>query len=120
MSRPSVGGQVKQRKYVHGGRRRSKPTSKPTSKQTREQTNQASFGGKTHDKVVLGVIGLAPGGHDVWVVGGNHNHLVDALGLEGVNVLDEAGQVAGLACGREGAGDSHDDDLFVLELCCLR
>lgn len=88
------------------------------SKQVGKQTNMARQAGvETHDEVVLGVVGLAPGGHDVRVVGGNHDNLVNALGLEGVNVLDEAGQVAGLAGGREGAGHGHDDDLFVLDLC---
>lgn len=72
---------------------------------------------KTHDEVVLGVVGLAPGGHDKGVVGGNHDDLLNALCLEGIDVLDEAGQVVGLACGCEGAGDGDDDNLLVFEFC---
>lgn len=70
---------------------------------------------KTHDEVVLGVVGLAPGRHDEGIVGGNHNNLLDTLGLEGLNVLDEAGQVVGLACGCESARDGDKDNLLVLE-----
>jgi hypothetical protein len=71
---------------------------------------------KTHDKVVLGVVGLAPGRHDEGVVGSNHNHLLNTLGLEGLDVLDEAGQVVSLACGCESARNSDENDLLVLEV----
>lgn len=71
---------------------------------------------KTHDKVVGNLVGLAPGGHDPGVVVGDDDDLVDALGLEGVLVLDEGGDVVGGAGGGEGAGDGDEDDLFVLEV----
>lgn len=72
-------------------------------------------GEKTHDEVVLGVVGFAPGRHDEGVIGGNHNNLLNTLGLEGLDVLDKAGQVVGLACGCESARDGDEDDLLVLE-----
>lgn len=44
-------------------------------------------GGGTHDEVISDAVGLAPGGHDIGVVGGNDDDLVDALGLEFVDVV---------------------------------
>lgn len=73
--------------------------------------------GIAYDELVVDVVGLAPGGHDPGVVAGNDDDLVDALGLELGNLVDEAGDVVGGAGGGEGAGDGDEDDLFVLELC---
>lgn len=75
---------------------------------------------RTHDEVVGDVVGLAPAGHDVGVVVGEEDDLVNALGLELVLLRDVAGKVGGGAGGSEGAGEGDDDDLLVLELCAGR
>lgn len=71
----------------------------------------------THNEVILDLVRLAPGAHHEGVVVGDHDDLVDALGLEGVLLLDEGGDVLLGAGGREGAGDGNEDDLLLLELC---
>lgn len=71
----------------------------------------------TYNVLVVDAVGLAPGRHDKGVVAGNHDNLVDALGLELVNLAREAGDVVDLAGRGEGAGDGDENDLFVLELC---
>ena len=74
-------------------------------------------GWQAYDVVALDAKGLAPGAHDKSVVGGDDEDLVDAFGLELVDVLDEGRDVP-LSAGRgEGSGNGDDDDLLVLELC---
>jgi hypothetical protein len=51
------------------------------------------------------------------VVVGDHDDLVDSLGLEGILLLDEGGNVLLGAGGGEGAGDGNQDDLLLLEFC---
>lgn len=70
-----------------------------------------------YDKVIGHGIGLAPGRHDVGVVEGNDDDVVDALCPEPGLVVEVRRQVRGLAGRREGAGDGDEDDLFGLELC---
>lgn len=83
--------------------------------------HEDNWGGrKTHDEVVGDVVGLAPAGHDVGVVVGEEDDLVDALGLELVALSDVAGKVGGGAGRSEGAGEGDDDDLLVLELCARK
>ena len=62
-------------------------------------------------------MGLAPGRHDVGVIVGDDDDVVDALGLECGLVLDVSRQVRGLADGREGTGEGDENDLFVTKLC---
>jgi hypothetical protein len=59
----------------------------------------------TYNEVILDVVGLAPGGHDEGVVVGEEDDLVDALGLELVDVGQVRGQVGDVAGRGEGAGD---------------
>lgn len=70
----------------------------------------------TYDEVVLDTVGLAPGGHDVGVVVGNDDDLVDTLGLELGSLGDVAGDVRASAGRGEGTGNRDEDDLLVLEL----
>jgi hypothetical protein len=52
-----------------------------------------------------------------WVVVRYHDNLVNALGLEGILLLEEGRDVL-LGAGRgKGAGDGDQDDLLVLEFC---
>lgn len=71
----------------------------------------------THDEVVLDLVRLAPCTHDKGIVVRDHHYLVDSLGLEGILLLDEGGNVLLGAGGGEGAGDGNEDDLLLLELC---
>lgn len=70
----------------------------------------------THNEVILDLVRLAPRRHHEWVVVGNHYDLVDSLGLEGVLLLDEGGDVLLGARGGESTGDGYEDDLLLLEL----
>lgn len=70
----------------------------------------------TYNEVILDLVRLAPGAHHKGVIVGNHDDLVDSLGLEGVLLLDEGGDVLLGACWGESAGDGNEDDLLLLEL----
>lgn len=74
------------------------------------------LGKRTHNLVVGDTIGLGPAGHDKGVVEGNNDDLVNALGLDGVDVLGVGGDVGAGAGGGEGTGDRDEDDLLGLEL----
>jgi hypothetical protein len=74
-------------------------------------------GENTYDKIILDSIGLAPGRHDKGVIARNHNHLVDALGLELVYLAGKGRNVVCLAGRGEGTGDGDEDDFFVFEFC---
>lgn len=76
-----------------------------------------SKGETTYNEVIGDPVGLAPGGHDIGVVVGDDDDMVDALGLEGGLLIDEGGDVPLGARGGESTGDGDDDDLLVLELC---
>lgn len=69
----------------------------------------------THDGLVLDTVGFAPAGHDIGIVVGEADDLVNTLGLE----LIQLGNVAGNVVGRAGRGEStrqgEEDDLLVLE-----
>lgn len=69
----------------------------------------------THNEVILDLVRLAPSTHDKGVVVGDHDDLVDSLGLEGILLLDEGGNVLLGAGGGEGTGDGNEDDLLLLE-----
>lgn len=70
----------------------------------------------TYNEVILDLVRLAPRRHHEWVVVRNDHYLVDSLGLEGVLLLDEGGDVLLGARGGESTGDGHEDDLLLLEL----
>ncbi len=58
---------------------------------------------------------LAPGAQHEGIVDGSAGDDVDALGLERVRFLDEAGQMLGRAGRREGAGDGEKRDFLAGE-----
>lgn len=60
-------------------------------------------GGQTHNIIVLDAIGLAPRIHDERIVVRNHRDDIDAFGLDRLEVVNVAGEVAGGAAGSEGA-----------------
>ena len=55
--------------------------------------------------------------HDEGIVDSNYNDLVDALGLDLVNVLNVRRNMRATASGGESTRDRDKDDLLVLELC---
>lgn len=73
--------------------------------------------GGAYDVVVLDAVGLSPGAHDERVVVSEASDDIDACGLQGGQVLDEAGEVLGGAAGGEGTGDGEDDDFLAGEFC---
>jgi hypothetical protein len=60
-------------------------------------------GGQTHDIVILDAIGLTPRAHHPRIIERDHRDNIHALGLDGLEVLNIAGEVAGGAAGSEGA-----------------
>ena len=72
--------------------------------------------GQEQQAVVVDAVGLAPGGHDVWVVAGDDGNNVDALLLELWKLLDVVWDVLGGACWGEGAWEGEEDDLLVCPL----
>lgn len=85
--------------------------------ESRKQKQRAL--GETHDEVIRNTVRLAPGAHDKGIVIGNHNDLIDTLGLQSILLLDEGGNVLLGAGGREGTRDCYQDNLLVLELCSV-
>lgn len=71
----------------------------------------------THNELILDTVGLAPAGHDVGVVESNDDNVVNALGLESLDIGGVGGDVGAGAGGGEGTGDGDEDDLLALELC---
>lgn len=69
-----------------------------------------------YNKVILGVVGLAPGRHDKGIVEGNDDDLINTLGLQSLDVVDEAGDVVDRASRRKGTRNGHEDDLLLAEL----
>src|SRR5262249_38598135 len=65
--------------------------------------------------LVLRARGLLPRVHDEAVVDRGHRDAVDALRLDRVRILHEAGHVVAVAGRREGAGHSKQHDLLALE-----
>lgn len=76
--------------------------------------------GCTYNRLVEDSVRLSPGAHDEDVVGGNNDYLIDALGLDLVQIRDIRRDMLILAGRREGARDSYENDLLVLELCMPR
>lgn len=74
-------------------------------------------GNKTHYLLVTDAVRLAPGGHHPGIIAGDEDDLIDALGLEVVEVGKVRGEVLLLACWSECTGDCDDYNLLVLELC---
>ena len=70
----------------------------------------------TYDGLIEGLVSLAPSRHDKGVVVGNHDNLVNALGLELRSLGDEAGDVVDVAGRCESARNGDEDDLLVLKL----
>lgn len=64
---------------------------------------EAGGGGQTHDIVILDAIGLTPRAHHPRIIERDHRDNIHALGLDGLEVLDVPGEVAGGAAGSEGA-----------------
>lgn len=71
----------------------------------------------TYNEVIRNAVRLAPGTHDKGIVVGDHDDLVDALGLQSVLLLEEGRDVLFGAGGREGTGHCDQDNLLALELC---
>jgi hypothetical protein len=71
---------------------------------------------KTYNSVIGDTVGLGPTVHDKGIVDSNDDDLVNALGLDLVNVLDVRRNVRATASGSESTGDGDKDDLLVLEL----
>ena len=65
--------------------------------------------------LVAGARRFLPGIHDEVIVDAGDGDRVDALLLDGVGVLDEAGQVALVAGAGEGAGDAEENNFLALE-----
>ena len=63
---------------------------------------QAEVRGSTHKIVSLDAVDFAPRVHNPRVVGSNHGHDINALGLEFAQLLDVRRKVAGLATRSEG------------------
>lgn len=70
----------------------------------------------TYNLVIGDTISLGPTVHDKCVVDSNDDDLVNALGLDLVNVLDVRRNVRGTASRSESTGDRDEDDLLALEL----
>lgn len=77
--------------------------------------DECTFG--TYNAVVGDAVGLGPAVHDKGIVEGNNDDLVNALGLDLVDVLGVGRNVGAGAGGGESPGDGDEDDLLVLELC---
>jgi hypothetical protein len=71
---------------------------------------------KTYNLVIGDTVGLGPTVHDKCVVDSNDDDLVNALGLNLVNVLDVGRNVRATASRSESTRDGDNDDLLVLEL----
>lgn len=71
---------------------------------------------ETYNSVIGDTVGLGPTVHDEGIVDSNDNDLVNALGLDLVNVLNVRRNVRATASGGESTGDRDKDDLLVLEL----
>lgn len=71
----------------------------------------------TYNGFVEDSIRLSPGAHDKDVVGGNNDYLIDALGLDLVQIRDVRHDMLVLAGRREGTRNSYENDLLVLKLC---
>lgn len=63
--------------------------------------------------VVVDAVGLAPRGHDVWVVAGDDGDDVDTLLLELWKLLNVVWNVLGGAGWGEGAWEGEEDDFLV-------
>lgn len=72
--------------------------------------------GHEENAVVGDTVGLGPAVHDEGIVEGNNDDLVNALGLDLVDVLGVGRNVGAGAGGGESTGDGDEDDLLVLEL----
>lgn len=73
--------------------------------------------GEEEEAIVVDAVGLAPAGHDVWVVVGNDGDDIDALLLQLWDLLDELWDVVGGAGWGEGSWKGEEDDLLVGPLC---
>ena len=73
--------------------------------------------GEEEEAVVVDAVGLAPGGHDEWVVASEDGNDIDALGLELWELLDVVWDVLGGAGWGEGTWEGEEDDLLVGPLC---
>ena len=71
----------------------------------------------TYDRVIFDAIGLSPRTHDKRIVERNASHDINALRLQGGQVLDEAWEMLGGAAGREGTGDGEENDFLAGEFC---
>lgn len=72
--------------------------------------------GHEENLVIGDAISLGPTVHDKCVVDSNDDDLVNALGLDLLNVLDVRRNVRGTASRSESTGDRDEDDLLALEL----
>lgn len=72
--------------------------------------------GHEENLVICNAIGLGPTMHDKCVVDSNDDDLINALGLDLVNVLDVGRNVRSTASRSESTGDGDNNDLLTLEL----
>jgi len=73
--------------------------------------------GNTNNIIILNTIRLAPRTHHKRIVIRNHSDDINALGFDGGQVLDVAGEMLDGAAGCEGAGDGEEDDFLVGPFC---
>jgi hypothetical protein len=70
----------------------------------------------TYNVVALDLVDLAPSAHDPAVIVSNEGHNVNSLVLELLELLDIGRQMAGLAAGRECAGDGNKHNFLAFPL----
>jgi hypothetical protein len=72
---------------------------------------------RTCNSVISNTVGLGPTMHNEGIVDSNYDDLVNALGLDLINVLDVRRNMRATTGGGESTRDGDKDNLLVLELC---
>lgn len=75
---------------------------------------------ETHDLVVGNTVGLGPAAHDKGVIYSDDNNLINALGLDLIDVFQVGRNVRARASRCEGTWDRDKNNLLVLEFCIER
>lgn len=75
---------------------------------------------ETHDLVVGNTVGLGPAAHDKGVIYSDDNDLINALGLDLIDVFQVGRNVRARASRCEGTWDRDKNNLLVLEFCIER
>jgi hypothetical protein len=72
---------------------------------------------ETYNIITLNAISLSPRTHNPGIIKSNHSNDVNALPLDGTQVLDVAGEMFSRAAGCEGTRDGEKDDFLVGPFC---